>query len=108
MANVVFTAQGKPIDPKKKFRGITGRVTVYNLATGKADTCHPIDAKERIQMGDWSYDPVGPEKPEPPAALLMQESGFKWIGGIYDPVKFKKPESNKPVKPVKRSGKKKP
>lgn len=63
MAKTVRTTQGGLIDPDKT-RSVAGKVTIYNVETGIAARRHPIDAKEQVKSGRWSYEPVT-IKPEP-------------------------------------------
>jgi hypothetical protein len=53
MTSTIYTAQGEPL---KQAPIGDGRVTVYNVKTGEAETCHAIDAKERVNTGGWSYE----------------------------------------------------
>lgn len=54
----VYDNQGRPIP--KNTRGLNdGKMTVYDVKTGKPDKCFPIDAKDRVSTGGWAY-----EKPE--------------------------------------------
>lgn len=53
----IYTTQQETVRTKP----VQGNVTVYNLMTGAADTCAPIDARERVSRGGWSFDPPAME-----------------------------------------------
>lgn len=53
----ILSSQGEPIGQARGLNG--GKLTVYNLKTGEASECHPVDARERIATGDWVYDMPG-------------------------------------------------
>lgn len=61
-----------------KFKAL-GRVTIYNLETGEASACQPVDARERLARGGWSLEPVAVEKVEGPDMGLP-------VGGLLPPV----------------------
>jgi len=63
-----YTTQQKPLKTSPK----QGSVTVYNLITGDAETCAPIDARERVSRGGWSFEPLAME-PELPAVEVSVE-----------------------------------
>jgi len=64
MAKTILDNQGKPIP--KNTQGINdGKVAVYNVKTGEASACFPIDAKDRVNTGKWVYEkPAKKKKPE--------------------------------------------
>lgn len=47
----IYTTQQEPLKTKL----VQGNVTVYNLKTGAADSCAPVDARERVARGGWSF-----------------------------------------------------
>lgn len=46
-----------PPCPKEAPRDAHGRVTVFNRSTGEALARQPIDAREMVAQGGWSFDP---------------------------------------------------
>ena len=38
---------------------------VYNVKTGERRLCWPVDAKEMVATGGWSFEPVTPASSEP-------------------------------------------
>lgn len=55
---VILTSQGEPINPKRETKTVATKVTIYNAETGDAARRHPVDAKEQVKSGRWSYEPV--------------------------------------------------
>lgn len=58
MDTIITDNHGKSIS--KKTRGLNdGKITVYFIKTAEPSKCFPVDAKERVKTGEWSY-----KKPE--------------------------------------------
>ena len=37
---------------------MSSKISIYNTETGEMVRKHPIDAREQVKSGRWSYDPV--------------------------------------------------
>lgn len=90
----IYTTQQEPVDTKP----VQGNVTVYNLMTGEASICAPIDARERVSRGGWSFDPLTmePELPE----VEVSVSGESVAGTIEEFV----PDETIPPKRSRKKG----
>lgn len=71
----------------------TGKVRVYNIESGEHADCFPVDAKEYVATGKWSYErpekapegggkpPKTPEGGKAPAAPKATKGGAKRAKG---------------------------
>lgn len=57
MAKQAYTSLGEPINATRQ-PPPNGKITIYNVTTGKAAKRYPVDAKGQVASGRWSYEPV--------------------------------------------------
>lgn len=67
MAKQAYTSLGEPINATRQ-PPPNGKITIYNVETGKAAKRYPVDAKGQVASGRWSYEPVTVEAEAEPQA----------------------------------------